>query len=376
MVAQSILLAPPAGPPPDLSSALDHLLEAGLLGLAVLDADGSVRVRNGVLSAWLPEVGGSCFESPILLGLEDDLRVQQTDAASEPITLPGICLAMSGASPRCDIAISWEATRGHHVVMTTPDQVDRPIDHWVMQQRREQRLLEEKIIAASHELERINRNLRDFTSVAAHDLRAPLRQIVAFTGILRGALGPAASPLARDCIGTIETCAGRLTRMTTGLLDYARLGSESHVFEPADLNRVVAEACRNLDLDLRGCAAELEIGALPTVIGVPILLTNLFQNLIANSIRYREPGRILRLAVRATETSPGITVQDNGIGVPAEFAQVIFQTFARLPNGRVPNGVGLGLSICRRIAELHGWRIELEHNGAPGACFRLDLASV
>ncbi len=241
---------------------------------------------------------------------------------------------MVPGAPRCDIAVSWDAGRGEHAVLTTVDQVDRPIDHWVLQQRREQRLLEEKIIAASRELERMNRNLRDFASVAAHDLRAPLRQIVAFTGILRTTLGTEAGPVVSDSLDTIEGCAARLNRMTTGLLDYARLSAESHTFAPVDLGRVVEDATRNLDLDLRASSADLVVGPLPTVNGVPALLTNLFQNLVANSIRYRDPDRPLRIEIRAWPGEPGrITVRDTGIGVPPAFHEAIFETFARVPNG-------------------------------------------
>ncbi|QRE75336.1 sensor histidine kinase [Methylobacterium aquaticum] len=364
-------LALPAGA--DLSRTLAHLLEAGLLGVAALSPDGRVLARTGSLSDWLPEPGRPAFDSPILSGLEEDLRAQQR-ATSEPIVLPGIRLAMVPGAPRCDIAVSWDAGRGEHAVLTTVDQVDRPIDHWVLQQRREQRLLEEKIIAASRELERMNRNLRDFASVAAHDLRAPLRQIVAFTGILRTTLGTEARGVVSDSLDTIEGCAARLNRMTTGLLDYARLSAESHTFAPVDLGRVVEDATRNLDLDLRASSADLVVGPLPTVNGVPALLTNLFQNLVANSIRYRDPDRPLRIEIRAWPGEPGrITVRDTGIGVPPAFHEAIFETFARVPNGRAPNGVGLGLSICRRIAELHGWRIGVAAEEGPGACFRIDL---
>ncbi|MET7246409.1 HAMP domain-containing sensor histidine kinase [Methylobacterium sp. EM32] len=282
------------------------------------------------------------------------MRAQQR-TLPEPIVLPGIRLAMVPGAPRCDIAIAWEAARGEHAVLTTVDQVDRPIDHWVLQQRRGQRLLEEKIIAASRELERMNRNLRDFASVAAHDLRAPLHPIVG------------------DSLDTIEGCAARLNRMTRGLLDYARLSAESHTFEAVDLGRVVLDATRNLALDLGAAAADLDVGPLPVVNGVPALLTNLFQNLIANSIRYRELARPLRIEIRAR---PGGARPDHGaqpgIGVPAAFHEAIFETFARVPNGRAPNGVGLGLSICRRIVELHGWRIGVVADDAPGACFGID----
>lgn len=357
----------------DLSRTLAHLLEAGLFGVAALRPDGTVLGRTGPLSDWLPEPGRSAFDSPILSGLEEDLRAQQRPGA-EPVVLPGIRLAMVAGAPRCDIALSWDATRGEHAILTTVDQVDRPIDQWVLQQRREQRLLEEKIIAASRELERMNRNLRDFASVAAHDLRAPLRQIAAFTGILRRTLGDEAGPVVADSLDTIEGCAVRLNQMTTGLLDYARLNAESHAFVPVDLGRVVLDAARNLDLDLRAAAGVLDVGPLPMVDGVPALLVNLFQNLIANSIRYRAPERPLAIEIRAWPGEPGrITVRDTGIGVPTVFHETIFETFARVPNRRAPSGVGLGLSICRRIAELHGWRIGVQAEEGPGACFRIDL---
>lgn len=358
---------PGSGSPSALTT---RLARSGLAGFATLSLDGEVLTREGVLSAWLPGVGRSCFESPILSGLDEDLA--DLRQAGDPLVLPGIRLAVGGSNPRCDILIARPAESEELTVLTTIDHADRPIDHWVLQQKREQRLLEERVVVASRELERINENLRQFTSVAAHDLQAPLRQISAFAGLLRGAVGLEASADAREYIETIEGCAGRLHRMISGLLASARLRADQAVFEPVELTQIVAEAVLNLAVPIRETGALVQVGPLPEVEGSPSLLVNLFQNLIANSLRHcAATPPWIEIAMAGDRV---VAVTDNGVGIAPEHAETVFGSFVRLDPGRCPEGVGLGLSTARRIAELHRWRLYLDvGHRSGGARFCLDL---
>ncbi len=362
--------------PPIGAGAFSHFMKAGLAGVATIGPDGVVRSRQGALSGWLPEVGHSCFDSPVLSGLDEDFEELRV-AAGEPLVLPAVRLAGQIPSRRCHITISWEAAVGEHAVLTTVDQVDRPIDHWFLMQKREQRLLEEKLLAASREIERKNQDLREFTSIAAHDLQAPLRQIASFAAILRGTLANDPAQ-AIDCIETIEGCAARLTRMISGLLDHARLSSREIHLEPFVLADAVAEACRNLSADVSDCGAVIEVGILPEITAAPALVVNLFQNLIGNSLRYRSPGRVPRITITAAQRAAAceVAVSDNGVGVPPSFAQAIFGSFVRVPRRNGPDGVGLGLALCRKIADLHGWTLALDETQAEGARFVIGMPNV
>ena len=316
----------------------------------------------------------------MLSGLHDDIAGLRGEAG-EPLVLPAVRLAGAVPSRRCHITISWQPRTREHAVLTTVDQVDRPIDHWFLLQKREQRLLEEKLLAASREIERKNQDLREFTSLAAHDLQAPLRQIASFAAILKDDLAASAREdgapggQALDCIEAIEGCATRLTRMISGLLDQARLSAREIELQPFALADALDQARDNLAREIADCGASVETGDLPDAVGAPPLVVNLFQNLLGNSLRYRSPDRTPRISITAAERADGIevAVADNGLGVPPSFAESIFGSFVRVPRAGGPAGIGLGLALCRKIADLHGWRLALDEDWTEGARFVLSI---
>jgi signal transduction histidine kinase len=162
------------------------------------------------------------------------------------------------------------------------------------------------------------------------------------------------------------------------LINLMRL--DGHVVErrPVDLNGVMAEVRADLDLAISRSGGRVECGDLPAVVGDESLLRILLQNLVANAIKFARSGvpPVIRVECSSTAESHEIRVKDNGIGIPADHLEGVFEMFTRLNSRKRFEGTGLGLSICRRIVEMHNGRITATSEPGLGSCFRLQLSAL
>ena len=232
---------------------------------------------------------------------------------------------------------------------------------------------------AARELERSNAELERFASVVAHDLRGPLNSIGLHAELL-GQAAPARGggsadgedeAVRRECGEAIRSEIARLDGLIRRLLAYGRVGAGEVYLAPCDCAATLAEVRRVLQADLERTGGQITCGPLPVVRADPTLMTELFQNLVENSLKYRGPDAP-RVHVAAERGGGGwtFTVRDNGIGVPPAQAGRIFDPFRQAPEARARGkGVGLGLATCRRIVERHGGRIYVEPRPGPGATF-------
>jgi len=218
--------------------------------------------------------------------------------------------------------------------------------------------------------------LEAFAAVAAHDLRAPLRGIQMFSRFLREDLGDDISASARESLDLIQLSTERMRALLQSLLDYAMVDSNARLMQSTDVDEAIDNALQNLEVELRDCAPTIHRGPLPEVRGCSASLTQLFQNLIGNAIKFRSEQpleiRIEAAAGGDDATEVEICVTDNGLGFDPQLAEAAFEPFRRLHPTEQP-GTGIGLATCRRIVERHGGRIWVETQPGAGASFHCTL---
>ncbi len=234
---------------------------------------------------------------------------------------------------------------------------------------------EEALAEQAQELARSNADLEQFAYVASHDLQEPLRMVASYTQLLARRYRDRLDDDAQEFIGYAVDGVTRMQSLISDLLAYSRVGSRGDAVEPVELEALLA---RVLDSSLAAAVEEsgatVTAGPLPTVLGDPVQLGQVLQNLVANAIKFRgaEPPRVHVSAERAGGEWT-VSVRDNGIGISPEYAQRIFVIFQRLHSRAEYAGTGIGLAICKKIVERHGGRIRVEPAPGGGSDFRFTL---
>jgi signal transduction histidine kinase len=241
----------------------------------------------------------------------------------------------------------------------------------------ERKFAENQLKQASVDLERSNTDLQQFAYVASHDLSEPLRMIVSYLQLLGERHEKSLNPEAREFIGYAVDGAQRMQRLIQDLLAYARVGSHGRDFQMTDCEQVLGAVLQNLKLTIAETGAVIERQPLPTVKGDPIQLTQVFQNLISNAIKFRG-NKAPRIGINARREGREwvFAVQDNGIGIEPRNFERIFVLFQRLHTRQEYPGTGIGLAICKRIIERHGGRIWAESTPGQGTAFNFTLPAV
>ena len=219
---------------------------------------------------------------------------------------------------------------------------------------------ERALIEQAQELQRSNEELEQFAYVASHDLQEPLRKVASFTQMLERRYKGRLDERADQYIAFAVDGAKRMQDLINDLLDFSRVGRMTRPHERVDANDLVEAARGRLSAALEESGGEVVAGDLPEVTGDAGLLTAVFQNLIANAIKFRgeAPPRVEFAAAR-DGAFWRFTCTDNGIGVEDEYAERIFVIFQRLHPREAHEGTGIGLAMCRKIIEYHGGRIRL-----------------
>lgn len=233
---------------------------------------------------------------------------------------------------------------------------------------------EEALRESADSLARSNKDLEHFAYVASHDLQEPLRQIAGFVRLLEKNYSALFDDTAREFFDFVQEGANRMQSLINDLLQYSRVGRRGTEASSVDLNEVCHTASRNLQARIEETGARIAIKPLPQVRGNPTLLAQVFQNLLANSLKFQgqRPPEI-EVAARQQADEWLVWVKDNGIGFDKEHAENIFVIFQRLHARGKYEGTGLGLAICKRAIEQHGGRIWAESKPNQGATFYFTL---
>jgi light-regulated signal transduction histidine kinase (bacteriophytochrome) len=224
-------------------------------------------------------------------------------------------------------------------------------------------------------LERSNEELQRFATVASHDLREPLRVVSGFAELLARRHGEQLGADGNRFVEAITSGVERMDEMIADLLAYARAGRIDQPLEPVDANEVVADALSSLQRAIEDAGAAIEVEPLPMANGNAAALRQLFQNLIANAIKFVDD-RAPHVRIWAAEVPEGwrFTIRDNGIGIESAEAERIFGMFTRLHGGDRYPGTGVGLAVCQRIVDVHGGRIWVEPAPGGGSQFMFTIA--
>jgi len=232
----------------------------------------------------------------------------------------------------------------------------------------------EQLDAQTRDLARSNAELEQFAYVASHDLQEPLRKVASFCQLLEQRYKGQLDERADQYIEFAVDGAKRMQQLINDLLDFSRVGRMGDTPQPVDLGEAARRALANLDAAVVKSRAQVDVGLLPTVSGEASLLTALFQNLIANALKFHgEDPPEIRIRAERDGSEWAIACSDNGIGIDPEYAERVFAIFQRLHGKDEYAGTGIGLAMCRKIVEHHGGRIWLDPAAAPGTTFRFTL---
>ncbi len=229
----------------------------------------------------------------------------------------------------------------------------------------------------NRQLEESNRQLDQFASMAAHDLKAPARRVRMFAQLLDN--DPTLSESSRGFVHRIHISGRQMEEIVDSLLQFARVDEGLDTVKPSNLRQLLQRVCAQCAHDLEEAGYEIRVeGAFPTVPVDVVAVEQLFQNLVSNAVKFRRrdiPG-VLTVTSRA-EPDPGgghvIVFSDNGVGFPERDAEQVFEMLYRAHNKSEFEGNGIGLAICRRVCRSHGWAITAQSPGDYGASFQIVI---
>ena len=288
----------------------------------------------------------------------------------------------------------------YHLLRATPVYVNESISRWVgtLTSIHEQKMLNEtlerkvaertrELLEMNRELEISNNELQQFTSVASHDLKEPLRKIQFFGSMIAdsGSLDGKLATYMDKIIGS----SNRMSQLISDLLSFARV-AEDVAFEDTDIDVIINHILVDLELVIEEKKATVEVTHIPPVQGVPSLLRQLFQNLLSNALKFSNPGvpPHIRIHGEEVELPAGagptgesvrycrIFIADNGIGFDEKYKDKIFSLFQRLHTREAYEGTGIGLTIAKKIVEKHNGQISVESQPGQGSTFTILLPVV
>jgi two-component system, chemotaxis family, CheB/CheR fusion protein len=264
-------------------------------------------------------------------------------------------------------------------------------DQKMTREQLEQLVLERttSLIDANKQLEASNQNLSEFAYVASHDLQEPLRKIDTFSQQLKERNYGEQTEEVKRYLNKITDASKRMSRLIEDLLNYARLQNMEDAKVPTDLNKIVETVVSDFDLEISQSDATIEVGDLPTIQAIPMRMSQLFNNLLSNSLKFVQAGKKPMISIHSGSLAEEekskmeslnqqldyyqIIFSDRGIGFNPEFSERIFNIFQRL-NGRSEyEGTGIGLTICRKIVLNHHGAILANSKENEGSEFKIIL---
>jgi PAS domain S-box-containing protein len=234
--------------------------------------------------------------------------------------------------------------------------------------------LEDEVKSRTEDLARSNRDLEQFAYVASHDLQEPLRAVSGFVGLLRTQLRDSLDAKKLEYMNFATSGVERMQALISGLLEYSRVGTGGKQPEQTDSNAALGRAIAHLGGGIKEFGAKISSDNLPTVYVDPVQLSQVFQNLIGNAIKFcNNEAPLVHISASRQDREWRFAVADNGIGIEPQYTERIFQIFQRLHSREKYPGTGMGLSLCKKIVERHGGRIWVESKPGAGSTFYFTI---
>jgi signal transduction histidine kinase len=249
------------------------------------------------------------------------------------------------------------------------------LDRLVSARTRELLLKTEDLQKTLAQLRQTNREQAEFTYAISHDLKSPSNTIAMLGEELQICFGGQMDAEAEELVGLIRKTSARMGRLVEDVLAYSRCLDHQSMLESVDLNAVLAEILEDLRYDIARSQAEIQLAAMPAILGEPMQVKLLFQNLITNAMKFRQPQQRVKvtLSAKIQRGQVIVSVTDNGIGIAPEHFDRIFGLFQRLHTHDSYPGSGIGLALCKRIVANLGGKISLSSTPGAGSTFKLSL---
>lgn len=350
--------------------AAREILETMADALFVLDAEGKIRVVNGAVTTLLG------FTTSDLLGRSIDTL----EPIDEDITISRTLAEITRHGAVRDQERVFRHRDGRHIEVSVSISPvgEENVEHGavvIARDIRARKRVDAELRSAMQHLQQSNRELEDFAHIASHDLQEPLRKIQAFGELLASKHAEALPPQARDYIERMRSAAKRMQILINDLLAFSRVATKAQPFVPVNLETVAREVAHDLEVRTHDAGGHIDIGALPVIDADPLQMRQLLQNLAGNALKFQRDDVPPEVTINA-EGENGfcrIRVVDNGIGFDEKYADRIFTMFERLHGRGKYEGTGIGLAICRRIAERHGGTIVAHSTPGEGSTFIVTL---
>lgn len=357
-------------------SIFKSLLQAAPDGILVCDHNGIITLANEQCTQLLgysqQELIGQAIEILVPAYIRPKHASLRDAYFANPHRRPmGIGLDLTaerkdGSTVAVEISLSPVDLGGEHCAVA------------VVRDVTELRRLDREIKRNNEELRRSNDELEKFAYVASHDLQEPLRMVAGYTQLLQRRYGDKLDSDAHEYIGYAVDGVKRMQLLINDLLMYSRLSTRTKEFTPVSCSDVIRQVTANLGLAIEETKATIHAESLPEVRGDFVQLTQLFQNLIGNALKFHKDGvaPVITISAKRDGQFWHFAVNDNGIGIESQYSEKIFVIFQRLHTREKYPGTGIGLAICKKVVERHGGQIWLESTPGAGTTFYFTLPAL